>query len=178
MILALAGRRIDKPGTDPVFPLENIEMVRKKISQFLISKRPVSIVCSAACGSDLISLQAAGELNIERHVVLPYAPEIFKTVSVTDRPGNWGAIYDRVIEELKKSSRLVVLDFAKDDKDAFEKTNTEILNKAAELAGSGSQIQALIVWDGKVKSDDMTFHFKKQSEEQGYVVNEINTIKL
>ena len=177
MILALAGRRIDRPGTEPVFPLDKIEIVRKKIFQFLISNRPVSIVCSAACGADLIALQAARELNIERHIVLPYTPGIFKTVSVTDRPGDWELIYDTVIEESIKTSRLTVLGFSTDDKNAFEKTNTEILKKAAQLAGPEKKIQALIVWDGKAKNNDITLHFKTQAEKQGYVVSEINTLK-
>ncbi|MFL5807914.1 MAG: hypothetical protein ACJ749_00255 [Flavisolibacter sp.] len=179
MVLAIAGRRIDKPGTAPVFPLENVEMVRKKIAEFLISKRPVSIVSSAACGADLIALEAAGELGIERYVMLPYAPEIFKTASVTDRPGKWEMIFDTIIEESKKSSRLILLDFSINDKNAFEKTNTEILNKAAELSDSGkNNVQALIVWDGKAKDNDITLHFKKEAEEKGYTINEINTVKL
>ena len=47
------------------------------------------LVCSAACGADLIALQAAGRVSLRRRIVLPFEPSRFRDSSVVDRPGDW-----------------------------------------------------------------------------------------
>jgi hypothetical protein len=51
------------------------------------------VVASAACGSDLIALDVAGELGLERRVILPFEPNRFAETSVEDRPGEWRTLY-------------------------------------------------------------------------------------
>lgn len=73
MILALSGRRIDPPGGYPArFPLMNGELVRERIRNLLEKHAVTAIVCSAACGADLLAHREAGSLGIRRKVVLPY----------------------------------------------------------------------------------------------------------
>ena len=67
MIVALAGRRIAAEDAYPVrFPSNHIEKVKKKLSSFFIASKPDYLVCSGACGADLIALDVAGKLNIKR----------------------------------------------------------------------------------------------------------------
>ena len=74
-VIALTGRQIDAPETDPPrFPLENIPMVRQRLVDMLAAERADALVCSAACGADLIALEEAERLGIRRCVVLPFSP--------------------------------------------------------------------------------------------------------
>ena len=71
MIIALAGRRIDrKRAAQRVFPLENVAAVQQRVEDTLRRSGATTLVSSAACGADLVALEAAGALGIRRRVVL------------------------------------------------------------------------------------------------------------
>ena len=90
-VVALAGRRIDLPEAQvPRFPLENVQEVGRRICEALYEMHAVALVCSAACGADLVALEQAKQLGLRRRIVLPFAPERFRETSVVDRPGDWG----------------------------------------------------------------------------------------
>ena len=98
MVIALVGRRIDPPDLAfPVFPYTAVQRVRKRIHDLLKDSDAKALVCSAACGANLIALEAAGELGIRRRIVLPFEPARFRETSVIDRPGDWGPAFDRII---------------------------------------------------------------------------------
>ena len=60
MVIALVGRRIDPPDlTVPVFPFTAVKRVRERIHDLLRNSNTEAMVCSAACGADLIALDAA-----------------------------------------------------------------------------------------------------------------------
>jgi hypothetical protein len=40
-------------------------------------ERAVALVCSAACGADLVALEEAERLGIRRRIILPLAPSSF-----------------------------------------------------------------------------------------------------
>ena len=97
MIVALAGRRIDKPDADaPRFPLTGVDLVRGRLHHLLSEKKVTTFVCSAACGADLLALAAARDLGIRRRVILPFTRERFRVTSVVDRPGDWGPLFNAV----------------------------------------------------------------------------------
>src|SRR4051794_31463752 len=105
-VVALAGRRPDPPDApQPRFPLANVPRVREELGALL---RPGvhALVCSAACGADLLALQAAGEAGIDRHVVLPFDAGTFRATSVADRPGDWGPLYDEVVADAARRGHL------------------------------------------------------------------------
>jgi hypothetical protein len=63
MIIALAGRRIDPPRADtPRFPLANMPAVRGRIHTLLVEQKAQGLVCSAACGADLLALEMPREI--------------------------------------------------------------------------------------------------------------------
>ena len=91
-VIALAGRRIDAADTNPPrFPLEAVPTVRRRLADLLAKERAVALVCSAACGADLMALEEAERLGLRRRIVLPFPPERFRKTSVIDRPGDWAA---------------------------------------------------------------------------------------
>jgi hypothetical protein len=177
MIVALAGRRIDAPGADPArFPLENEDVVRNRIDAVL-RRQPVDrLVCAAACGADLLALEAAQELGIATRIILPAPVPDFRATSVTDRPGNWGYRFDHLIAEAARQGNLVVRD-ARGGTAAYLETNAAILDEATALAGPGAhERMAVIAWDGVPRGDgDVTFAFLGEARRRGFRIVEIDT---
>jgi hypothetical protein len=181
MIIALAGRRIDAPDAKAIrFPLTNVEKVKKELTKFFISSRPVALVCSGACGADLLALLVAGDLRIQRKMVLPFEAARFRSTSVTDRPGDWGILFDEISEKVNEEGGLIILNYPVDDKDAYEKTNSEILNQAENLAkqfNSEKDVTEVIVWEGGPKEkNDVTNHFMQEGLKRGFAIKEIKTL--
>jgi hypothetical protein len=148
-VLALAGRRIDAEGADLArFPVSQVEAVRQRLNRLIVDEQIGAIVCSAACSTDLVALEEAGNLGIRRRVVLPFAKERFRVTSVVDRPGNWGEVYDRVIADVEARGDLIELPpRAGDEGDAYLAANEAIIREVETGAGAGERM-AVIVWRG------------------------------
>ena len=177
MIIALAGRRVDLLSTEnPRFPLYNVETVRTRLHALLAETNARSLVSSAACGADLIAQSEAGELDLRRKVILPFARERFRETSVTDRPGDWGKLYDEVLDAVTAAGDLVVLQNVPDDR-AYSAANAAILDEAAKLAKTSHEpLMAVQVWDGASRGDhDLTEEFGVEARRRGLEVKEIRT---
>jgi len=177
-VIALAGRRVDRPDAGQVrFPPRNVPMVEEEIRKcFLTEVR--ALVCSAACGSDLLALGVASELGIRRRVVLPFERARFRETSVADRPGDWGTRYDRALDEVERQGNLVILGYEKADPAAYARTNAAIVDEALRIAREeGMSAQALVVWDGKSRdSEDLTAQFLHEARRKGMPVLEVLTL--
>lgn len=175
-VIALAGRRVDGSGPNqPRFPQDEVPAVTERIRDYLQSQGIRALVCSAACGSDLLALRLAGELNIQRRVVIPFDPVRFRATSVADRGDSWGEIYDHILESLR-AGELVLLGLEEGD-EAYVRTNEEILKQATEVAGSDEHVKAVIVWDGVSRgNDDFTAQFAELARRRGIPVDEISTL--
>jgi hypothetical protein len=178
VIIATAGRRVDAENADKKrFPMENAEMVRQRCRAFLEETGARTLVSSAACGTDLIALPEAGELGLRRRVVLPFSRERFRETSVTDRPGDWGPIYDRVLDEVSAAGDLVVLQNVP-EKEAYAAANAAILDEALAIANAEhDRVEAVLIWDGESRGEgDMTESFGAEAKRRGLMVREIRTI--
>jgi hypothetical protein len=186
MIIALAGRRID--AHDAIvsrFPLENSAAVRESIRRLLVERKATVLVCAAACGADLLALDTAGELGIQRRIILPFEKQRFRATSVTDRPGEWGTLFDLIIGEVEASRNLVILNDESEDDTIFAITNRVILNEAQSLARQHphhegeppeNAILAVIVWEGQPRGEgDLTADFANEARVRGIPVIEIAT---
>lgn len=181
MVIALAGRRIDADNAETVrFPPDTIDKVKEDLKTLFISLRPKAIVCGGACGADLLALEVAGELGIIRSMIIPFEPEVFKSKSVTDRPGNWGKLFDKLYSDIEMEEKVQVLNY-EDKDDVYEKVNKEIINKARNLSKKSDkaiELIAVIVWEGEARDKtDITAHFKELAEEKSFIIYEINTLK-
>jgi hypothetical protein len=178
MILAVAGRRIDDANAQVShFPFHNLDLVRRRIRALLHASAATMLVSSAACGADLIALSEARELGFGLRIILPFARDRFRISSVADRPGNWGPVYDEILDEAEASRTVQVLDKASDES-AYRVVNDEILTVAVGLAKELCQpASAVLVWDGASKGDaDMTGNFAIEAERRGLPVLEILTL--
>jgi hypothetical protein len=157
-VLALAGRRIDAPETDPPrFPLKNVPTVRERLAALLAAEHAEVLVCSAACGADLIALEEAERLGLRRRIVLPFPAKRFRETSVTDRPGEWGPLFDRLIASAEAAGDLVVLDVEGNDDAAYAAANQAIMSEAETIAratsdGTPFRLVAVIVWEGSARA--------------------------
>jgi hypothetical protein len=179
MIIALVGRRVDPPSaTEMRLPAQNVDRVREHIREYLKANHVSVLVCAAACGADLLALEAATELRIRRHIVLPCTRDVFRRTSVADRPGDWGQRYDRIIEEVDRQGDLLELDHCSEDDRAYAAANRAVLNEAVQIANAQSEpVNAVLVWDRKAKSSrDYTQLFATDARALGLKVDEIPTI--
>lgn len=162
----LAGRRPDPPDAEARrLPVENVLLVRERLRALFVERRPAHLVCSAACGADLLALDVAGDLGVRRHVVLPFAAAEFREASVTDRPGHWGPLYDRVVREIEAEGRLTVLSEVPETDEAFAAANDALLQTATALDGA---LVAVAVWEGAPRGHgDLTAHLVRAAERAG-----------
>lgn len=183
MIATLAGRRVDAPdASERRFPPENIDKVKEQLKNFFSENKIDWLVCSGACGADLIALEEAGRSHIQRKMILPFDADTFRRSSVVDRPGDWGKKFDAVYDQLKKESGVVILPYNAADDNVYVKTNYDILDTADELLQQTGKVQgekkvAIIIWEGTPKnSGDTTDHFRMEAIERGYTIKEINCL--
>ena len=178
MILGLSGRRIDAADAEQVrFPLQNVESVRLAVRRLLVGQKVTWLVSSAACGADLIALSEAETLGIARCVVLPFSREKFRESSVVDRPGEWGEVYDRVMDEVEASGGVVIVS-ANGTEDPFAIASDAILENAMAFGKERNEaFGAVMVWDGEVRDKpDYTSQFRIDARERGLAVFDVRTL--
>src|SRR5215471_9554592 len=163
-VIALSGRRIDaEPTSTPRFPFAQVDRVGMEIADRLRRTRAIALVCSAACGADLIALETAQQMGLPTRIILPFSAARFRETSVVDRPRPefWGSMFDRVTSAARAHGDLIELDAAEAD-DAYSMANGVIIHEAQKLAGvndheqsSGSLSRmALVVWEGASRGGD------------------------
>ena len=178
-VIALAGRRIDAPDASAArFPLDAVPLVRQRLADVFKQEQAKALVCAAACGADLIALEEAGRLGIRRRIVLPFAPARFRETSVTDRPGDWGGLYDRVIDEVGKAGDVVVLDVGDGDA-AYAAANDAIVREALALCRADTppcRPVAVVVNEGASRgAGDATEQFRVLALAAGFVERPVRT---
>jgi hypothetical protein len=181
-VIAVAGRRIDAADAQTSrFPFKNASAVRSALLRMFEDASPLLVVGSAACGSDLLALDAASVMGIRTRVVLPFSPEIFRETSVVDRPepGYWGGLYDGIISETRERGDLVVLGCGSNDADAYVVTNKAIIGDALlEATKKGPTVRptCIIVWEGAPRGDDdVTEDFRRLAVQCGFAIEVIST---
>jgi len=185
-VVALGGRRIDpEPTLTPRFPFDQVARVRTEITDQLRRGHAVALVCSAACGADLIALETAQDMGLRTRIILPFLAARFRKTSVVDRPRPefWGRIFDRVASVARAHRDLVELDIAESD-DAYSASNAIVIDEARKLAGikdrgqsSGLSLIALVVWEGASRgADDNTNKFVELARQAGFRVEQVLTL--
>ncbi|WP_396604577.1 tetratricopeptide repeat-containing protein [Bradyrhizobium sp. YCK136] len=172
-VVALAGRRVDAADANPSrFPLQALPTVRRRLADLLDKEHAVAVVCSAACGADLVALEEAERLGLRRRIVLPFPPDRFRDSSVTDRPGDWGPLFDRLIAAAAEAGDLVVLSGkAGSEEAAYAAANEAIIHEAQTLAQTGAphRLVAAVVWEGSARpGSDATAQFRELAVNAGF----------
>jgi hypothetical protein len=176
-VIALAGRRADAADTtDPRFPSANANIVKERIRRQLERLTARTLVCSAACGADLVALDAAGELGLRRRIVLPFAEQRFRVTSVVDRGAEWGALFDRILAEVRGHDDVVTLEDVSDVAAAYVAANRRILDEAASLGrAENAEVVAILVWEGRFRDVDLKKTFADEARQRRLRVVDVST---
>jgi hypothetical protein len=105
-VLAFAGHMIDAPDrSTPRFPAALAPAVADAIRERLARMHLPVVYTSAACGADLIFVEAALEIGAEVNVVLPFDREDFVRTSVAPAGDGWATRFDQA---LSRATRVVM----------------------------------------------------------------------
>ena len=104
-VVVFAGHMVDRPNrSEPRFPEELASAVAAEIQQKLNKLEPGFAFSSAACGSDILFLEAMVDRGGEVSIVLPYNEEEFVRDIVDIVPGgSWRVRFDRVLARAASS---------------------------------------------------------------------------
>lgn len=173
-VIALAGRRTDATKQDTVrFPLSRVDDVRGRLHEEFVRERATILVSSAACGVDLIGQDVAVALGLRRLLVLPFEKARFRETSVTDRPGDWGPTFDRLVSSVSPGD--IRVGKARTDDDAYVQVNEAILDLAQEVA-KDDKVVAVVAWDGRRRDGDITGAFVDAARRRGIRLVAISTV--
>lgn len=83
-VLVFTGHMIDTAErTTARFPAQNEELVKQTLQSFVLESKALWGYASAACGADILFLEAMQQFELETNIILPYQEEIFIKKSVT-----------------------------------------------------------------------------------------------
>lgn len=162
-VLAMAGRRIDAEGAEERrFPPGNEAMVGARMRNMMVSTTARAVVCSAACGADILALETAAQLGLGRRVVLPFGREQFRATSVADRGEDWGRRFDMILQQLAGKD-ILELNLEVGNHEAYARVNAKILDEAAAWASNTNRrTLAAVVWNGLSRgATDLTEAFRR-----------------
>lgn len=148
-VVVFAGHLIDRPGRQsPRFPPDLEPAVRRAIHNRLKQLDAGFGYASAACGSDILFLEALLENGGEAHVVIPYNKKQFAKDSVSIRPGSdWGMRFEQV---LARANEVVTASSQRlgEGSMSFEYTNL-VLQGLAQMKAHQleTEVVPLAVWD-------------------------------
>ena len=148
-IIACSGHVIDQPGADPRFPPEAEMIAKNEIVRVLEEINASCGYSSAACGTDIIFLEAMIERGAETHIFLPFSKKDFIETSVRRAGGNWVSRFERVLDHAS-SVHYVTKEGYHGDNDLFSFCNDVLLGFAL-MRGRGldEDTNLMVLWDGK-----------------------------
>jgi hypothetical protein len=178
-VIAVAGRRIDADPDGERFPLRNADLVRMRLGDAFDRFAARTLVVSAACGTDLLAIEAARARGMRFRIILPFAAARFRETSVVDRPGDWGASFDVAIAEARGRDDLIELPYGDGpEQDAYLAANERLIVEACALAAYDLQsARAVIATEGESHdSGDVTEDLARRARMAGLEVVKISTL--
>ncbi|QZZ23282.1 DUF4071 domain-containing protein [Leptothermofonsia sichuanensis E412] len=150
-VVVFCGHMIDHPARpQPRFPPALEPAVYGAICDRLRQLDARLGYASAACGADILFLEAIRELKGELHIVLPYNREQFLQESVNFAPeGNWQARFDQLLQQ---ATEVIVASSQKFEAgDVVYEYSNRLLHGLAKMRADqlGTDLVPLTVWDGK-----------------------------
>ena len=151
-VIVFAGHMIDRPGrSEPRFPDKLEKDVAKQIRTKIDMLKPGFGFSSAACGSDILFLEAMLERGAEVSIVLPYNEDEFvrDSVEIGPRARKWRKRFDRV---LVRTARVITASNQRLEIGgvSYEFCNQLLLGLASiRRRQLDSTLVPLAVWNGK-----------------------------
>jgi class 3 adenylate cyclase len=149
-VILFAGHMIDRPDRpSPRFPSELEPFVAREIRNKINKLKPGFGFSSAACGSDILFIEAMLDIDAKVSIALPYEKEQFIRDSVDFVPGSdWRARFERV---LTRVARVIMVSTQRLEIGgvSYDFCNDMLLGLAAIHARQlDTPLVPLAVWDG------------------------------
>jgi class 3 adenylate cyclase/tetratricopeptide (TPR) repeat protein len=150
-VVVFAGHMVDQPGrSQPRFPNYLAPRVHQQIANTLERLDARIGVASAACGSDILFLEAMLQREGEINIIFPFIKEEFVKTSVTIVPDtDWGPRFEAVLQQ---ATRVIIASENRTSGNAmvYEYANL-LLDGLAILRAKllDTELIPLVVWDGK-----------------------------
>lgn len=152
-VVVFSGHTLDESERRvPRFPVDLEPCICDEIGKRLDELDAGFGYSSAACGSDILFLEAMLEREGEIHVVLPYEKDRFIEANV-DREPSWKARFERI---LKNAAEVVIASGNRVGGDGilFEYANRILYGQARCRADQlETRLKGLAVWDGEPEAD-------------------------
>ncbi|MGH9013678.1 MAG: TRAFs-binding domain-containing protein [Acidimicrobiia bacterium] len=153
-VIHYGGHMVAPPGQPGGFPAEAEGRVSDAIRDHLESQRVGVGFGSLACGADILFAEALLARGAELRVLLPFAEEEFKRVSVARGGARWTARFDRCLRKATSVTWATDGEYLGDDS-LFEYCARlamgHALIRATFLTASVEQV---VVWDGQRAAGD------------------------
>jgi class 3 adenylate cyclase len=149
--ILFTGHMVDRPGRAlPRFPVQMQEKVARAIEEELEAARAVDGFSSAACGGDILFLEAMIARHGKTHITLPCSVDAFRQDCADVIPGgDWGNRFDRILQTAA-SVEILGDEYASDNAAASDCCNRIMVGLAELCARSkGEEPLVLALWDGK-----------------------------
>lgn len=153
-VVVFAGHMLDRPGRlKPRFLPPQADAVKAEIARHLARIKARVGFSAAACGSDLLFIEAMQERGAETHILLPYAREIFVRASVAFAGADWVRRFDQALAQAA-SVRYITEEAVPGDESIFAVMGKMLLGYALLAAQPlDASLTLLAVWDGQVTSE-------------------------
>jgi hypothetical protein len=122
------------------------QAIRNELARLRAGPSDVAI-SSAACGSDILFLEAALERSAPARVYLPFAEDTFVEKSVAFAGEPWIARFRRVVARASCHVATHLLGPLRDGEDPYDRTNLWMLDEARRIGGA--KLVFLSVWNGE-----------------------------
>ena len=145
------GHMVDRPGRAVArFPQSWVPRLAQRIATEVAACKVSEGFASAACGGDILFLEATIAGGGRAHVTLPCKADEFRKDCVDVIPGaDWAARFDRLLEKAA-SVEILGNQYASDNAAASECCNRIMIGLAARAAlARGEQALVLALWDGR-----------------------------
>jgi class 3 adenylate cyclase len=149
-VAAFSGHTVDHAKrVAPRFPSADEGRVAEAIAAAIRTSHIEIGISAAACGADIMFLEAMQAAGKETYIVLPHPAEIFRKISVTEIGGaSWGQRFDRV---LAGATELTVLAPHPGENLAYQFHGAVMAGSAILRAEAvGGHALGLAYWDGEL----------------------------
>jgi len=150
-VVVFCGHMLDRPGRSlPRFPAHLEGVVYEAIRDRLMALDARLGYASAACGSDILFLEAIRELGGEMHIMLPCERQQFIQDSVNILPGtNWIVRFEELLDQATEV--VTASDHKLQQNDVVYEYSNRLLHGLAKMRAEqlSTDLVPLAVWNGE-----------------------------
>jgi hypothetical protein len=147
-VIHYCGHMIEPPGKAGRFPHDAEPAVAQQIAQLLDGDRIGFGYGSLACGADILFAEALLARGAEVHVVLPFATDEFRRISVLRGGDAWAPRFDACLAQATSVSFTTRGEYLGDTA-LFDYCSRIAMGKALIRSSFlGAEVEQVAVWDG------------------------------